>query len=246
MRPLSNPIQALSSALISFAFPPACLACSREGQSAGTGGVCAACWSSLPIASAPLCGSCGVPIAAPGAKALADPACGRCAESPPPIDGIRPAAIYSGSARTILRAFKYGGADYLAPHLAALVSSCLAGWAGYVVIPVPATRREIREKGYFPAGLLARGVADRMRLPFSSRVLRKVRETARQTTLDLGRRHRNVATCFASDVAPESVLLIDDVATSGATLFACARALRRGGARLVLAGVFARAVSEAA
>jgi predicted amidophosphoribosyltransferase len=76
-------------------------------------------------------------------------------------------------------------------------------------------------------------------------LLTKVRETARQASLPLPARRANVRGAFSAAAAPETVLLVDDVATSGCTLDASARALKRAGARRVFAAAFARALPEA-
>jgi predicted amidophosphoribosyltransferase len=154
------------------------------------------------------------------------------------------ACLYEGAARNIVRAFKYAGADYLAPKLARSIPIPGLDDPPEAVIAVPSTRRERREKGFEPAALLAAALARRAGLPLRGDVLRKTRETRRQARLSLPERRRNVAGAFESGRAPTRVLLVDDVVTSGATLAACARALVRAGARRVTAAAFARALPE--
>jgi predicted amidophosphoribosyltransferase len=110
------------------------------------------------------------------------------------------------------------------------------------VVAVPATARSRRERGYHPAALLAASVARRLGLPHRAGRLRKVRETERQSRLPLDRRAGNVRRAFAVDGTPAaSVLLVDDVATSGATARECAGRLRASGAERVVVWCFARA-----
>jgi predicted amidophosphoribosyltransferase len=154
--------------------------------------------------------------------------------------------VYAGAARRVLKAYKYGGADYLAPRLAERMAEVLPGEArDAVFVPVPATGRERRERGFFPAGDLASELARRSGASFSRRLLAKTRETERQASLPLARRADNVRGAFGGRPAPSWVVLVDDVATSGATLSACARALKRRGAQRVDAVAFARALPEA-
>jgi predicted amidophosphoribosyltransferase len=188
---------------------------------------------------------CDLPIAAPGAALLESPLCGRCQADPPAFDALRAAVRYEGPPAEVLKAFKYSGADYLAPHLARRIAPRAAFEpAPLAVVPVPATRRERRRRGYFPAGELARALARELGLPCVA-LLTKVRETARQASLPLPARRANVRGAFSAAAAPETVLLVDDVATSGCTLDASARALKRAGARRVFAAAFARALPEA-
>ena len=235
-----------SDRLERFIFPPACLSCGDGRARLRSGGVCAACWEALPAPSGLRCAVCDLPIAAPGAAALPRPTCGRCLAEPPAYDTLRCPVVYTGTARAVLKAFKYGRADYLAPRLAERMAAVLPDGAGEAVfVAVPATARERRERGFFPAGELASELARRAGGRYSRRLISKIRETDRQASLPLARRAENVRGAFRCRPAPPAVVLVDDVATSGATLSACARALKRRGASCVDAVAFARALPEA-
>lgn len=228
-----------------FFLPPGCLSCGSGRARAFEGGICRPCWARLPARSGPHCSRCDLPIAAAGAGDLAAPECGRCLVHPPQFDRLRAAVSYTGTAPAILKAFKYGGADYLAPHLARRIAALFEpGDLPDAVAPIPATRRELRDRGYFPAGDLARDVSRLLGAAFVPKLLCKRRETERQARLPLSRRAANVEGAFTARSAPKTVLLVDDVATSGATLSAAARALRIAGAKNVLAAAFARALPE--
>ncbi len=109
------------------------------------------------------------------------------------------------------------------------------------VTAVPSTRRA-RRAGDHAAELLGAAVAARLGAPFAPRRLEKARETERQSGLPLLRREANVRGAFRARAGcPDTVLLVDDVATSGATARECARRLRRAGARTVIVWCFARA-----
>ncbi len=215
----------LLRAAASFFFPSRCVACrSRPVERFLRGGVCEGCWESLPRPAPDIS------------------RCGRCLLSPPPFDRLRTAAPYSGSAREILMAFKFGGADFLAPRLASVLTDRLgAAPAADVVTAVPATARA-RRRGDHAADLLGAALAARLGLPFDARRLEKIRPTERQSGLPLARRSENVRGAFrARPGAPRRVLLVDDVATSGATARECARRLLAAGARQVEVWCFARA-----
>jgi predicted amidophosphoribosyltransferase len=234
-------IQDAAAAAEDFFFPPACLACGDGRARMFEGGVCTRCWESIPKLAAERCEICDVPLRPPAAAI----ACGKCLQTPPPFEALKTAAPYAVGARKVLHAFKYRGADYLAPHLARMLASVLRDFPPVqAAVPVPATRREIREKGFFPAGELAREIAILLSIERGEDLLRKVRETDRQVGLPLPRRFENVRGAFEATAPPETVLLVDDVVTSGSTLSACAKALKRAGARFVFAAAFARALPE--
>jgi ComF family protein len=167
---------------------------------------------------------------------------------PPVFRALRAAAPYRGTARSVLLAFKFRGADYLGARLADVLIERLGtasredSFVANVVIAVPATGRARRRRGYHPAHVLASAVAKRLGAAFAPEMLHKLRETARQSTLPLERRRANVRGAFAaSGPVPGRVLLVDDVATSGWTARECVAALARAGAKEVAVWCFARA-----
>jgi len=229
------------AALDSFFLPSLCVACSaREVERVLQGGVCRPCWDGLPKVAAARCARCDEPLAAAGADV-----CGRCLLDPPAFERLRGAAPYRGSARGILIAFKFRGADFLARHLAEAITARVDLDFPYgEVVPVPA-RLFSRLRRDHAAETLAAVLAARIGVPFSARRLLKVRATKRQSGLPLDRRRSNVRRAFgASGRPPRSVLLVDDVTTSGSTARECARALVDARARRVDVVCFARATRD--
>ena len=219
-------------------FPSACLACGRDATEFFRGGVCAKCWDELPAPEDGRCARCDETLAA--APFAAE--CGRCLLDPPAFERLRAAAPYRGSARAVLLAFKFRGADYLAPRMAAAMSARLELPDADEVASVPATARARRARGYHPADVLARAAARGLGLRYAPRRLAKTRETGVQSRLALSERARNVRRAFAVRGRPAArVLLVDDVATSGATARECARRLADAGAERVTVWCFARA-----
>ncbi|MEP6768677.1 MAG: ComF family protein [Acidobacteriota bacterium] len=229
----------LLRAAASLLFPSLCLACGVSPvDEIRTGGVCKACWSAFP-GSEPGCLRCDDPLPALDAKV-----CGRCTIDPPAFRRLRSAAPYRGAARDVLIAFKFRGAAFLAPHLARRMRDPHGEERFDEVVPVPATAWSRLRRDH-PAELLAHSVAALLDLPLRARRLAKVRATRRQSGLPARLRAGNVLGAFiARGRVPPRILLVDDVATSGATARECARALVAAGARHVDVWCFARATRE--
>ena len=228
----------IARAAARFVLPTDCLACrTRPVEHFFEGGVCRQCWEHLPARAGASCVHCDETL-----SESVPSVCGRCLLEPPEFDALRAAAPYIGSARDILLAFKFRGADYLASRLAAVMAGRLQAVSAVEMVCVPATGRARRLRGYHPAEALAAALSARLAIPFARRRLFKRRETEVQSRLPLSRRPSNVRGAFRVAGRPaERVLLIDDVATSGATARECARQLKRAGAREVVAWCFARA-----
>ncbi len=170
------------------------------------------------------------------------------AASPPlALDDVRAAVRYSEAVRAAVHAFKYEGVT----HLRELFGEWLCGvlsdvdWHVDVVTAVPLHARRLRERGYNQAALLAQDLAERFRWAFVPQALVRTRETASQAQLNAHERRQNVAGAFVAaprSVRGRGVLVVDDVLTTGATLTACAEALRAAGATHVFGLTVAAAV----
>jgi predicted amidophosphoribosyltransferase len=231
---------ALARAAARFVFPSECLACgTREAHDFFRGGVCAPCWDALPSPEPERCARCDETL--PGGGGAEE--CGRCILDPPPFATLRAAAPYRGPARDILLAFKFRGADYLAPRMAdAMRRRLQLPSEADEVAAVPSTPRARRARGYHPAEALAAAVARGLGVAFARGRLVKTRDTEVQSRLALSERARNVRRAYAVRGRPaRRVLLVDDVATSGATARECARRLADAGAESVFVWCFARA-----
>ena len=162
------------------------------------------------------------------------------------IDCIRSAFFFEGVLRDALHRFKYRGLTALVAPLGELM---VAYWTDHpmladVVVPVPLHMARLRDRGYNQAALLARVLVDRTMLSVDEHSLVRHRPTPPQVGLDVEQRKENVLgafRCQGDALARRRVLLIDDVCTTGATLDACAVALKEGGAQTVRALTVARA-----
>lgn len=195
--------------------------------------------------SPPACAACDQPISSRSVF------CASCVESvercPISEDDSVAFARFGGAVAIALRRFKYEERADLARPLGHLLRRAVmdAEIRADVVVPVPLHPRRLAERGYNQAALLARAVADQLDVRHAPRALERRRQTAQQARLGRAERLENMAEAFvvrdAAAVYGRSVLLVDDVLTTGATLLACQDALIRSGAAHVRAVCLARA-----
>lgn len=224
--------------------PPLCLAC--RAPVARQGGLCAGCWGAIHFLAAPSCQRCGEPFA----EAVASGAiCGVCAQEPPPYDRARAVFRYDEHSKGLVLSFKHadrpGLARYFAPWMARAAGELLTG--ADLLAPVPLHRWRLLHRRYNQAALLAQGLARRSGVRCIPDLLRRTRHTPSQRALGREARERNLKGAIelaktAALVAGKSVLLVDDVLTTGATLGECVRVLRAAGASRVDVVTLARVV----
>ena len=176
-------------------------------------------------------------------------ACRICPDWPPALERVRSAVWLDPAARRAVHALKYGGLPRIAEDLAAVMARVHhVARTPACLVPIPLGPRRLAMRGYNQSEWLARCLARRWGIPVAH-LLRRVRDTATQTALTPAARLANVAGAFApvsrqrveAGVLERTVILVDDVFTTGATLAAAARALGDVGARFVQAVTFGRA-----
>ncbi len=236
------------AALLDFVFPPICLACEREERPGPLRlGLCLPCRGRLKLLRGPRCAGCGRPLRAAGLPA--GYLCGDCRRRPPAYDRLRAVWSYEPPLEQVIHALKFGRLDFLGGHLAEEIWHRLGGDLRHVeaIVPVPLHWRRQMVRGYNQAERIARPLARRLCRPLVP-ALRRIRPTAPQARLERSRRQANLRRAFrarrAARIRDRPVLLVDDVATTGATLGHAAAALRRCGAASVLALTVARTPSR--
>ena len=223
--------------LLDMVFPRRCIGCGVSSPAAFNY-FCWDCWSDNTRVEPPFCTVCGDPVAGAVEHEFT---CYACSANPPAFDRARSAARYDGVVGEGLRQLKYGKGLWLAGDLAGLLATCLS--AEYprqqfdLIVPVPLFRLRRRDRGYNQSAVLAQALARRLRCPMDAQALRRIRPTTTQTHLTAKQRLSNVDNAFQSRrgtrLAEKNVLLVDDVMTTGATVNACAKALKKGGSASV-------------
>ncbi|MGY3438504.1 MULTISPECIES: ComF family protein [unclassified Marinovum] len=230
-------------------YPPQCLLCRELVES--DFGLCGPCWRDTPFSGGLVCDSCGTPLPGDDPSEIAQ--CDGCIAHPPAWDRARTVLLYRDNARRLVLGMKHSdrhdiarvGAGWLARQVAPLVQPHM------LVVPVPLHWMRMMQRRYNQSARLAEGVAAHLGLSYCPDLLKRVRRTRSLGTMTRAQRHAVLDGAIQIHVgrrhriaAGRPVLLIDDVLTTGATLGACAEALRDGGAGVICAGVLARATRE--
>ncbi len=227
-------------------FPSFCKICHGPLDRPGERIVCGDCLAKLRPRQGPVCPLCGRFEAGP----VADHLCGRCLSQTPAFSRHRSCGVYAGPLKDVILLFKYRTYAPLSRPLAGFAESCFGGeeslWAGLDrLVPVPLHPSRRRDRGFNQAGLLARDLAAPRGLPVLSGALVKVRNAPAQARLRAADRERNVRGVYAVKrpdlVRGRTLLLVDDVTTTGATIRECARVLMAAGAEEVRAITIAQA-----
>jgi ComF family protein len=233
----------LSRVLLDFALPPRCAGC---GTIVGeVHSFCMACWGEVQFLGPGGCGICGVPLEATDADT-----CARCLAAPPLIARTRAAVAYDEISKSIALRLKYGRKVALAKTMARFMAP-LAGElpTDSILVPVPLHRRRTWTRGFNQAALVANELSKRLGLRAESGLLRRVRPTPPLKGMSLSQRKRTVQGAFRvaldTDLGGRTIVLVDDVLTTGSTSEACAKALQRAGAERVELVSWARVLRPA-
>lgn len=233
--------------LLDFVLPPQCAGCATKISQ--TPGLCPPCWEKLHFISEPQCKRCGYPFEIQEAEAP-EMLCIACARSSPSYHQLRAVCRYDEASKPLLVRFKHADAT----HLASLFVQWLAQIGRQLVeesdtlVPVPLHWRRLMKRGYNQAGLLTQGLGRKYGKACLLDALRRKRHTASQGTKSVSQRAANVSGVFGVPLSKQkliegkTILLIDDVYASGATIRECIKVLKHCGADCVNVLVVARVV----
>ncbi len=231
--------------LTDLAFPPTCPLTQERVDAAGH--IAPEAWAKLRFLTPPWCARCGYPFPyAMGEGAL----CAPCQSRRSPFDFVRAPLAYDDASKPMILAMKHAGQLDALPSFAGWMTQALQDidCGDAVIAPVPLHPKRLRQRRFNQAALLAEALARATQLPWDAALLRRTRATPSQGGLSAQQRARNVTGAFATSpnardtLQDRAVILVDDVFTTGATVAACARVLKRAGAQTVAVAALARVV----
>ena len=233
-------VRAWSRQLLNFALPARCAGCGTIVDEVHS--FCPDCWAQVEFLGDSGCSTCGLPLEATDAEL-----CGACVARPPRIQRTRSAVAYDDLSRSIAIRLKYGRKVALARTMARYMAPLVRADGGdAILVPVPLHRGRLWQRGFNQSALVAAELARRTGLRSDLRLLKRVKRTPALKGMSLNQRRRTVAGAFSIDPAAElegrTVVLVDDVLTTGSTANACARALKRAGAGRVELVSWARVI----
>jgi ComF family protein len=242
----------LFALLVDAIFPPRCAVCGRFlwngplSRDRGSAFLCLACKADFRCLTSPLCPICGQPFAP---EAGDDHPCEDCLRKRPFYETAWAPYRYEGALLKGIHRLKYASkgfvADGLGPLLATFAQERFQGSRPDLIMPVPLHPRRLRERGFNQSLLLARHVSRALHLDLDFLSLKRTRYTSPQASLARRERQHNVRGAFQLEkrdaVRGKTVVLVDDVVTTGNTLNECARVLKSCGAPAVFGLSLARA-----
>jgi ComF family protein len=226
--------------LLDFPLPPRCGGCGTVVDDVDS--FCADCWKEIEWLGTGGCSICGLPLQATDADT-----CGACLARPPRLGRMRSAVTYGEISRSIAIRLKHGRKVALARTMARYMAPLVAETGGdRLLVPVPLHRRRLWSRGFNQSAIVARELSRRLRVPFAVDALKRVKPTPPLKGLNMRQRRRTVSGAFRANpraqLAGRTIILVDDVLTTGSTADACARALKRAGAARVELVTWARVV----
>ncbi len=217
-------------------FPPVCGGCGKAGFR-----WCADCQGRVQILNGALCDVCGLPQDSAGV-------CDTCRVDRPRFRALRAWAVFEDPVRKVLHKLKYRRDIALGDAIAAQMVQYVRGlsWNVDMIVPVPLGRQRYKERGYNQVAMIAKPLALALGVEFAPKALARRKETRSQVGLSKQERRENVDGVFRAGVGVngKTILVMDDVATTGSTLSSSAEALFASGAKDVYALTVARALPQ--
>lgn len=208
-------------------------------------GLCTKCWPLIPFITKPYCTCCGLPFE----FEIEDGAlCGACNHKRPPYKTARSVFLYTSESKDLILKFKHTDSLHSAPLFGAWMAGLLEGIEDPLCIPVPLHWTRLFMRTYNQAGFLAQEIAKHHGWTYNPTLLMRKRHTPSQGHFSKKQREKNINNAFAvhekkkKEILNKTIILVDDVFTTGVTLNACCKTLLKAGAKEVHAVTLGRVV----
>ena len=239
MPPFFDLARPILAPVIDYVLPPRCPGCGAIVEADHR--FCVSCWRQLEFLTGEGCARCSIPLGVNDGLS-----CGRCLANPPAFDGVVAAVAYGEIARRVALRLKYSRRPGLARTIAVAITPRLALDEQAVVVPVPLHRWRLWSRGFNQSHAIGTAIARHFGRTSRPDILVRTRATPPLRGMNPSERRRTVRGAFAvsEKLDGQTVYLIDDVFTTGATADACARVLKRAGASRVIVICWARVIRD--
>ncbi|NWF99104.1 MAG: ComF family protein [Nitrospirae bacterium] len=237
MRGVTTSLKHISLTIFSILYPSFCPICGNKSNSFSISPICSQCWSEIKQYNGPSCNLCALPFISE--KSVI---CGNCLKNKPLFKQVIAFGLYDDILKEAISQFKFYGIRRLAKPLGNLLLTLNIPETD-AIIPVPITKKGLIRRGFNQSVLLGRAIACHKRIPLLTDVLFKIKETPPQVGLSASERLINLRGAFIAkgNLSRKSIILVDDVMTTGATVTECTKVLLKAGAKEVIVLVLARA-----
>jgi ComF family protein len=233
--------------LLDIIYPPRCQICTGflNDHPIDRGDICDSCFTGFKKLVSPLCRICGEPFKS---RVEEDHLCEKCLIKRPYYDELKAPYLYEEKLMAAIQLIKYSGKSNIVKSLGPILATYAKNWINdtneMIMMPVPLHKKKLRQRGFNQSALFVKAISPVLGIEADYFTLKRIRYTESQAGLSMDERRKNVRGAFDTrednDINGKTIILVDDVATTGNTMNECARILKKAGAEKVLALTLAR------